>query len=78
MPIPWDIVSQGGIATLGFTLTAFFIYQIFTGKWVPAKERDYWRDAFFVQQKITQDMEVLGQLSKTVLRSIADPPEDSK
>ena len=70
LPIGWTDVGAGG-------LVALVVLLIFLGRLVPpglvsAKERDYWRDAFFQQQEINRELASTGRATRDVLRAIPD------
>lgn len=71
--VPWDTLKDIG----PWGLVTFFFILVFTGYLVPARELKYWRKAFFTEQQMRQDMEVTGQLQRSILKSVPVLPEDS-
>lgn len=54
-------------------LLAVVIVMILTGRLVPGKERDYWREAFLEEQRQKRDLMAISQVTRDVLTSIPDP-----
>lgn len=66
-PVVWALL--GIITTLTATL-GLFIRAVL-------KERDYWRSAFFEEQAQKREMQVTGQVVRSVVRSLPEAPRGS-
>lgn len=70
--IPW-----GSLASIGpWGLVTVAVLCIFFGVLVPGREVRYWRQAFFTEQKMRQDLEATGRVVRTVIESLPDPPSE--
>lgn len=71
--MPWaqlETIGPWGLVTLCVLL-------IFSGALVPGREVKYWRQAFFTEQKMRQDLEATGRVVRTVINALPEaPPED--
>lgn len=59
-------------------LVALFVVSIYAGRLVPSKERDYWRQAFFVQQEIARGLTDTSRATRDVLRALPQSPPDKE
>lgn len=68
--IPWlPNIGAGGLLFLA-------VFLILTGRLVPRKEMEYWRDAFFEQQAQTRELVEAGKVTQDVLRGIEQAIEE--
>lgn len=74
LDIPWDALAEVG----PWGLVTLFVLLIYTGRLVPGKDRDFWRKAFFEQQKITQDLKPLGLIARSTFNSLPEAPKDTE
>jgi len=72
--MPWGTLQDIG----PWGLVTLCVILVFTGQLVPGKEVKYWRQAFFTEQQMRQDMEVTGQLQRKLLASIPVHPEEQE
>lgn len=72
--IPLDKLD--GIGPWG--LAVLLVIAFITGLIVPGKDRDYWRKAFFEEQRMRQELETTALLARSVFRSIPTPPDEDK
>lgn len=70
--IPWlPNIGAGGLLFLA-------VFLILTGRLVPRREMEYWRDAFFEQQEQTRELVEAAQVTKDVLRGIEQAVEERR
>lgn len=63
-------IGAGGIVV-------FVVFLVLTGRLVPGRERDAWREAFFEEQRQKRDLiDGLGGAAKDFLRAIPDAIEE--
>jgi len=65
--IPPGVTNLGAGALLGLT-----VVLILSGKLVPGRERDYWRNAFFEEQAQKRELMETGRVTRDVLRALPD------
>ena len=51
-------------------LLSLVVLMILSGRLVPGKERDYWRDAFFEEQRQKRELMETGRVTRDVLRAL--------
>jgi hypothetical protein len=59
-------------------LVALAVYMIFTGRLVSGKERDYWRDAFFEEQRQKRELMETGRVARDVLRALPETDQEER
>jgi hypothetical protein len=75
MEFPWETLADVG----PWGLVTICVLLIFTGRLVPGKDRDYWREAFFEQQKMTQELQhVTGKSMVQVLQALPPPAQEGE
>lgn len=68
---PWQFIATvGAFLTACGALVTGFIRMIYQGKWVPGREMEYWREAFFEEQRQKRALMEAGRVTQEVLRSL--------
>lgn len=72
-PLAAESLIPPGVADIGAgALVAIVVILILTGRLIPGRERDYWRQAFFEEQSQKRELMETGRVTRDVLRSLPD------
>ncbi len=66
-----QILVLGWVASIG-GLVIYAVRLVFTGRLVPGQERDYWREAFFEEQRQKRQLLDAGKVTQDVLRVLPE------
>ena len=67
---PWQVMALIGFLTAVGGLVTGFVRMIYQGKWVPGREMEYWRDAFFEEQRQKRALMEAGKVTQSVLQAL--------
>lgn len=66
--VGWGDLGAGGLVVL-------VVLMILTGRLVPGKERDYWREAFLEEQRQKRELMETGKVTRDVLKALPEAAE---
>jgi hypothetical protein len=75
--IPIDVVTTGSGWSAFLALAWLIVWLVLSGKLVPGRERDYWREAAMHSMKTARQAAETGAVTRDVLRALPRlPPVD--